>query len=533
MQITLSYTVCACTPWNPFYDFVGEYTLKSRKTPEEVEAEKEFLKSQGIDRKVSNQKFERKSVFEIKGDTCFFLIGFWARLKEELEKHNEQFTIIDKRDPSLKPIPDYSKLQGTQFRQGQLEAIATIATSDCGLICSSVGWGKSFVIKQLCKIYPKTNILIVCPAGEVVKELYRDINNELPGEVGLLNMDSNNIDGKRIIVTTCKSMGKLNPERVQLMLVDEAHGTGDGAYGQQVMQFSFCRRFGFTATPIRNSGDYKFFEALYGPILQQVTYQESQDAGSVTPIKYSMVSLGHRLPYLENLVEVVDDLGRIVYRERNAVLETDTLTGKTKPRDLPDTVRNKLFYWNNRMRNRAVVQVFNQVKAANPNIQILIMTQSLAHLIRIAEMLPELKWMHGERGNLDKYSKQKDLREVNLKKYELDTKKAKWVKHCLETGEIQYGISTGCLSAGVNLKHLAVLIRVDGAASGIPSVQIPGRLARLDEGKDCAYLIDFADDFCEPAVNRAKSRQKEYDKQGWREISFVDCLNELRKENEK
>lgn len=499
MTITLSYGICTASPWNHKYDSVGTFTFRERKTPEELKQEREFLKSYGKTKKPAPYKFTEESVFTVEGETCYFLLGSWHKLKEALDKDGQKYEVIDNCDPTVMPEPDFSQLQGDTLRPGQLETLALLTTQKCGVICSTVGFGKSFLIKELCKIYPTLNILVVCYAGEVVRELYRAINEALPGQVGLLNMDNSDVSGKRIIVTTTKSMLKVKPEQVQLVLADEAHCYGINASGYEMLKFTFARKFGFTATPIRNQGDYKFFEAIFGPVLQDVTFEEAKKAGSVTDISYCMVPIGRHLDYLEN-------------------------------KEMPDHLRTKLFYTSNSVRDQVIVNTFRAVKEANPDIQILIMVQSIAHLIKLCEKLPECKWAHGERGSLEKYRKQKSLQNVFVKRYEQNIKQLNWTKKAFENAEIKYAVATGVWSAGINVSHLTVLIRADGAVSGIPSIQIPGRLARLDKGKEMAYLIDMEDEFCEAAQIRAKKREKEYQKQGWKKITLTEILQKLQKE---
>ena len=497
MKIVLSYGICIATPWNPKYDAVGEFTIRERKTPEEIRKDKEFLKSVNSNKKVNPYKYTHESVFQVEGDTCYFLRGSWHVLKEVLDKEHEEYEVEESFDPEVMPEPDYEQLKGDTFRPGQVETLALLTTRRCGLICSTVGYGKSFLIKELCRVYPTLNILVVCAAGEVVRELYRSINEALPGQVGLLNMESANIEGKRIIVTTSKSMVKINPERVQLVLVDEAHNYGANASGNELLKFAFARKFGFTATPIRNQGDYKMFEAIFGPILQDVTFEEAKQAGSVTDIEYTMVPVGRKLPYLD--------------------------------KEMPDHLKTKLFYTSNPVRDQIIIETFKAIQKANPDVQILIMVQSIAHLIKLCEKLPECRWAHGERGSLDKYKEQKALHNTNVKKYEQNIKQLNWTKRAFETAEIKYAVSTFCWAQGINLSHLTVLIRADGATSGIPSLQVPGRLARLDKDKTVGYLIDIEDDFCEAAHVRAVKREKEYQKQGWKKISLIEVLQNLKK----
>ena len=223
--------------------------------------------------------------------------------------------------------------------------------------------------------------------------------------------------------------------------------------------------------------DYKMFEAIFGPILQDVSFEEAKQAGSVTEIAYTMVPVGRKLSYLD--------------------------------KDMPDHLKTKLFYTSNPVRDQIIIDTFKAIKEVNPNVQILIMVQSIAHLIKLCEKLPECKWAHGERGSLEKYKSQKALQNVFVKRYEQNSKQAAWVKRAFEKAEIKYTVATSTWNQGINLVHLTVLIRADGATSGIPSIQIPGRLARLDKGKELAYLIDIEDDFCEAAHTRAKKREKE------------------------
>lgn len=201
--------------------------------------------------------------------------------------------------------------------------------------------------------------------------------------------------------------------------------------------------------------------------------------------------------------------------------------------DKPDWLKQKLFYVSNNVRNRIIVQAFRDLQKADPDMQILIMTKSLEHLIRLHQLLPECAFIHGDVGNLDRYKTKKALKDVNIKLYEQKSDKKAIIKRGLEKGTIKYAISTGVLEKGVNLHHLTALIRADGATSGIPSFQIPGRLARLDEGKDMAYLIDIQDDFCTEAEGRAKRREAEYKKRGWNKIDFIDILNRIKTNKER
>jgi superfamily II DNA or RNA helicase len=94
-------------------------------------------------------------------------------------------------------------------------------------------------------------------------------------------------------------------------------------------------------------------------------------------------------------------------------------------------------------------------------------------------------------------------------------------------GTLKYIISTYVFRQGCNFPDLQVLIRADGATSEVMGIQIPGRVARLAEGKKFAYLIDVDDVFDSWAEGRAKKRKELYDKQKWIPISKGELLDDL------
>ena len=76
-------------------------------------------------------------------------------------------------------------------------------------------------------------------------------------------------------------------------------------------------------------------------------------------------------------------------------------------------------------------------------------------------------------------------------------------------------IATKIWAEGINVKHCRFFFRANGSASANDSIQMPGRLSRLMEGKEDAVLLDIYDDFNEVVKRKAETRKKEYIKQGW------------------
>jgi superfamily II DNA or RNA helicase len=251
-------------------------------------------------------------------------------------------------------MPDFSQVG--LLRPGQSEALVQIAHADMGIIVAATAFGKSFVITQACKMYPTLRILVVSPSVSVVNSLRNRITEELGadnvGQVG----GGKRILGKRVTVSTVKSMTKVDPSVVDLMFFDEVHGVGDNEAGKTVAYYDNCRRFGLTASPVRGDNSEMCMEALFGRFLIEVSYQDAVEMGNVVPIDVYMV----RVP------------GRI--RQSRSSYEN-----------------KRLSYWTNDIRNDKIAEVAKKVPKDD---QCLIMVETLEHAIHLNKRLPEYTVVH-------------------------------------------------------------------------------------------------------------------------------------------
>lgn len=122
---------------------------------------------------------------------------------------------------------------------------------------------------------------------------------------------------------------------------------------------------------------------------------------------------------------------------------------------------------------------------------------------------------------------------LDLSRYKMGTKQLDIMRAAFAKGTLRYVISTTVFKQGVNFTKLQVLIRAEGTTSAIDGIQIPGRLARLADGKDASYLIDIEDSFCTWAERRAGARIALYNKQGWTNITEQEVIDDLRAGSEK
>lgn len=504
LYVLLADTAIMVKGWTRDLDFLGAYTLRERKTPEEIREEKERRKiyNRGQAVKVNNMKYTNKSVISKSEDDpsiVYFLPGLWPRVKEHLDKNGIAYEIDDRRNPDIRPEINYESLAGIEFRENQDVALALIASADCGIIETATAWGKSFLISVVCKALPTLNILVCTSSTTVVSTLYEYLCKQLPGEVGIICGTKNTSHNKRVVVSTLKSVTKINPEHVHLLLCDECHDVGDNMAGRELMKFCFARRFGFSASPVRNDGSALVMESIFGPTILRMTYEESVEAGMVTPMKYLMMPC-------KNGPSVCQREG------------------------LPDVFMKRYAYWANNYRNKLVQDIVYDIKKVS-DCQILIMVATLEHAIYLHMLLPWFKVAYygaTEISDLRKRFPKEKYPNLDLNQYKMNQKQLDIMRNAFAKGTLRYVISTTVFRQGVNFTKLQVLVRCDGTTSKVMGIQIPGRLARLAEDKDYAYLIDFNDTFCSWAAGRSRARKSLYAEQQWIEATREEVLNDLR-----
>jgi len=284
-----------------------------------------------------------------------FSAGLLPRVLEWLQARGHTHEIEDYRDlAAMKPMPDFSKVG--LLRPGQPEALIQIAHADMGIIVAATAFGKSFVITQACRMYPTLRFLVVSPRVAVVDSLRRKleeaVGKENVGQAG----GGKRILGRRVMVTTTKSMTKVDPSEVDILFFDEVHGVGDNEVASTLAYYGDCRRFGFTASPVRGDRSEMCMEALFGRFLIEVSYQDAVELGNVVPIDVWMVRVTGNIPVANSIYE----------NKRRA-------------------------YWTNDHRNDVIAKVARKFP---PEQQCLIMVETLEHAVHLHQRLPEYTLVH-------------------------------------------------------------------------------------------------------------------------------------------
>jgi len=411
--------------------------------------------------------------------------GFGPRIHGELVAQGHEVEVADLVATGLPEKPDVSIYQGIQWRGSQSTVLLKLLTSRIGVVTCPTGYGKTFLIRQFIRAYPDARIVITVPSNDVAGEIFTDLAKAMPTQVGFVGDGKRST--KRIQVAITHSLGYCNRE-ANLVLCDEAHAVLTPNFLEMFVQFRRARFFAFTATPDgRSDGADAFLEALFGPVLHHVPYQEAVQSGNVCQLKYRVYPV---------------------------TMGPNTRGIKQKH------VKDRAAIWRNPFRNALISRVARAVEAElGPDAQILIMVSTTEHAFVLGQLLPDYTIVHGESLSKDEEKIEKMLKNGAMLPDQVVCTKEDRKDHKAEfsSGRMKRAIATHVWSKGVNFLDLACLIRAEGIAAPIAAGQIPGRLSRLgsDGQKADGLLIDFNDIFSPDFAARSNERIRVYVAMGW------------------
>ena len=167
------------------------------------------------------------------------------------------------------------------------------------------------------------------------------------------------------MVSTSRSFLKADLQKTDIFIFDEAHACGNNQTTQDILNnLRGSRIFGFTATPKgRSDKADRLIEAVFGQKLVDFGYEDAKEAGNVTPIEVQVYSVPGRIEASKS-------------RFGNAM-----------------TQNRRRFYWRNDIRNNLIRAVADRVPEDE---QLLIMVDTVEHLIRLGAMMPGFALVCGD-----------------------------------------------------------------------------------------------------------------------------------------
>lgn len=340
----------------------------------------------------------------------------------------------------------------------------------------------SVMIRMLCKMYPKAKVHIVTKSVTLANEIFEDVASVIPG-VGMFGGGIKRPGRVTVFVADSLHHGM---GQADIVLLDECHELVAPSYAQKIGRYRSARVFGFTATPEgRHDGRDIEMEAMCGPVLYTMSYQEAQAGGRVVPISVEWMKIE----------------------------SGPSVSG------LDPVNRDRYGIWQNDYRNQMIAARARKIGTAD---QTLIMVKTIDHIVRLKALLPDYTIVYAADGmDLERIAGYVGDGFLSAQEPVMTAKRMKDLRKQFADGTLKKVISNYVWSTGVNFRHLSVLIRGDGAGSQIRDGQIPGRICRRIPGvKESALLIDCWDEFDSTLLERARGRRRNYRSKGWAE-SFV------------
>lgn len=438
--------------------------------------------------KESDKTFERVALYAFDDKGRIVCQKGWIDFIVQLAKqHGFTIKFLDER-PAVDADHFYEDWQavvnGFEFRPLQKECLAVIAARIRnrlgGVIDAVPAFGKSKMISMVCTLYPKATIDVITFGNELVHDLRCHILKHRT-DVGYVCAGRKVMD--RVTVLSAMSLGYARHD-ADIVLIDEVHRLMTDRGAAELSKYQSACMFGFTATKeTRIDNAHKRMEGLCGPTIFSVPWRLAVKSGLVVPINVEWY---------------------------------DVPTGPSVSRFYNSQINKKRYgYWRNKSRNSLIAKAAK--KYYDQGLQTLILVETVEHLLYLKQLLPDFAVCFSEGLSPSRIQKLRslfptaDLRLTRSERLSLKTE--------FEQRNILGAIATTIWATGVSFDGLQVLVRADGGASETNNIQWPGRVARIchETGKEAGIVVDFVDQFDPWARQRAKMRQRSYQRNGWKQ----------------
>lgn len=393
-----------------------------------------------------------------------FKTGLLYRILEDLKKIEcEPEVISDYQTEDIQNIAP--EIEGFTYYDYQKDLIEQGLKEMRGVIKSPTGSGKTLIMAGLVKALQGRKMVILFNAKQLLTQTY-DFLTKACGmdNVGLCFGDGY-IYGDIMLATVQSIEGILDThlEEAQVLMVDECHEFCNGKTTLAAIQ-SFPNavyRFGFTATPPRDSIPRYNLEGSFGRVIQKVETSNLVEAGKLTKPIIQLIDRPYGASGLDEDMSYLD-----VY----------------------DT-----FIVNNEDRNNIIKNIVEAIRSKHGKARILILTKSLDHGRTLQNLLGEhTEFLEGANSLSERYQSISRFRQHDGPRILIGTK---------------------ILQTGVNIEEVTHFINARGMKSEIATIQALGRALRKHETKDVVHVYDFLDKE-KYLRDHSVARKRHYEREG-------------------
>ena len=413
-------------------------------------------------------KFYQAATIKGEGHFISFSLGFVKRVNRLLKKRN--LPLIETPKPSIDPVEVLKKyMPELPFRPypHQLKATVGLITNFNHLAVSSTGSGKSLVIYLSTRHFYDIDkkILILVPSIDLTSQLYGDFKDynapeNFMKDIQLMGGEFKSKEiTKRIVISTWQSAHKADLSNFDVVINDEVHTAKADVLRDILLSNPFEYRLGLTGTfPIIKEDAYKL-EENFGKPVRYISAKEMIELGLSTDVTVYSVFLKHEhvrlMKYNEERDYIIDSLPRRKFVTR--FLKKISSTGQTKGLTIA-------LYANTR------------------------------HGIQTWEDLTGLTFNGKVQNN---FLLMKELGVFYISgstRSSVRTKIRQYLKEIDGTENVILIGQIGILSTGINIPSLKNLVFLSSSKSFIKIIQSIGRVLRLHQSKQKAFVFDLVDD---------------------------------------
>ena len=415
--------------------------------------------------------------------------GMFPRISEYLKSKSYDVLLLERgmQDKDLERpdryVEDFDAVMAAfKFRPEQDICLAQMSAHDFGIVDAIPAFGKMYMIAMMCLLYPHAKIDIVTKSTQVCESIYDLILHYTPnvGRVG-----GGHKHHARITVYTADSLHHSRCE-ADILLCDEVHELVNDDKMRMLARYGNARMFGFTATKeTRADNMWRRLELLFGRTVFFMDYPRGVELGLVVPM-------------------IVQWLEIKMYEDPTAGMESKV-------------ERNRWGIWRNEVRNSAIGGICKQ--CLSEGLQTLVLVDTIDHALHLRQHMPagtELCYGAGAMQN-DRERRYYESRGLLGKDDFMTSDRRELLREQFSSREVMCVIATSTWHVGVSFNSLQVVVRGDGAESDTRSVQLPGRVGRIDPktGKEVGILVDCWDIWNSRFKDKAMARRRQYASQGW------------------
>jgi superfamily II DNA or RNA helicase len=359
--------------------------------------------------------------------------GFFRGVKKVLVDQGFEVVETDTREPF--PAPQLDKMYGFRFSQGALLTLALIQ-NEGGTIEAPTRYGKTTLVINTLRAFPNLTTVVTAPGKDLIKDLYGQIKKSIPKrEVVLMGAGSRvKYPSEDITVCSMDSLHKCDPGRTRLLIADEIHASVTDSRIDTVAAFVNARKFGFSATPEgRFDGRDLLVRGLFGAPLAVRTYREAVEEGAICPIQLIFL----RIPYTYSGQDRRHAYNAVMHKSREFCEIVRVLSQEVIP-----TSYQTLFFISHEQQADMLLEYL-------PSDGVIAMAKKMTDKEREA--------LYAE----------------------------------LQTDRITRCIASRIYAQGVTFKDIRCMVNCEGGGGSTSSIQKPGRLAEIRDGKTCGVVFDF------------------------------------------